>query len=760
MKYLSGKLFLAFIISFLTVGLWSCMSETPFGNESEGASLVKIGLSMNTTVTRAVENPELESLYKNCVLYISNGTGLLHKWQGMSNIPTSGVYLRYGDYLAEAWAGDSVPASFSSKFYKGETKFSISQNQITTQVSVVCKLANVVTSVDISNLSNEFARNLKVEFTSSDGSLVMEGSSLSQKGYFMRRYDKDSKTYDDVVNYVITGIDINGSPFTKAGSIPGVQPGHEYRIGFEYGEGTSDPVGAAAIQIVVKDYDLVEDDVIIHGKPEFQWLNTDLSIDGQIYAPSGNENEQTLYIAAYRGFQSVSLSTNNPTLQEKLAGSETLYLQKITTSVSDALKNNGISLEWEECRNNTVRYVLTFSKEWFSSLPPSEEEYVIYVESVDDRGLSNSMKIRVANTEEALSAPFTLVADYWNRDYLSVLAHSAKIEIKMLDNEKVSEIGALTIQYRVSGEEEWNEQEIEIATFASDNTVVRKITGLDAGTEYECRIVGGEIVDNDYRYRTDTYKFTTEGEFIIPNAGMENWYKTGKYFVPGIQGQDFWDTGNNGSTTISDNDNLTVQFTGFKHGGTSCAQLTSKYVGVTIFTTTIGKHGAASLFTGSFVSTEQTTHGIIDLGRAYNGSHPKAVRVWVNYRPQKADKGGNDNYIKKGELDKGQIYIALSTEIHRARTYVQSTLITEDNLPSEFIAYGQRTFEEDFGDDNVLEEVIIPFKYFKSANSKSPKYLIILCAASKYGDYFSGGEGSTMYVDDFELIYDDDLEMQ
>ena len=40
------------------------------------------------------------------------------------------------------------------------------------------------------------------------------------------------------------------------------------------------------------------------------------------------------------------------------------------------------------------------------------------------------------------------------------------------------------------------------------------------------------------------------------------------------------------------------------------------------------------------------------------------------------------------------------------------------------------------------------------STSRVPKYLLIVCSASKYGDYFTGGAGSTMWVDDFSFEYD------
>ena len=46
----------------------------------------------------------------------------------------------------------------------------------------------------------------------------------------------------------------------------------------------------------------------------------------------------------------------------------------------------------------------------------------------------------------------------------------------------------------------------------------------------------------------------------------------------------------------------------------------------------------------------------------------------------------------------------------------------------------------------------VPMEYRSS--DRKPKYIIVTISASKYGDYFTGGEGSTLYMDDFSLIYE------
>ncbi|MGL5273520.1 MAG: PCMD domain-containing protein, partial [Phocaeicola sp.] len=45
----------------------------------------------------------------------------------------------------------------------------------------------------------------------------------------------------------------------------------------------------------------------------------------------------------------------------------------------------------------------------------------------------------------------------------------------------------------------------------------------------------------------------------------------------------------------------------------------------------------------------------------------------------------------------------------------------------------------------------IPIEYFKN---RKPTAIVLVASASKYGDYFSGSTSSTMWIDDFELIYE------
>lgn len=276
------------------------------------------------------------------------------------------------------------------------------------------------------------------------------------------------------------------------------------------------------------------------------------------------------------------------------------------------------------------------------------------------------------------------------------------------------------------------------------------ITGLEPGTDYKYRAACGDF------HSDDVMTFTTESIFKIPYSNMETWNSftidgTNGCALPGVSSDEFWGNGNPGSMSMGVT--LTQGSTDMFKSGSKSAKLRSQFVGLG---GAVGKFAAGNLFAGTYVKTDGTD-GILQFGRPYNGSHPKALRVWVNYRPGIVEKNPKDapaNTIVQNGLDEGQIFIALSTAPIEIKTKkANKKLFNKDD--EEIIAYGQYSFEKvNYGPDGQLQELIIPLEYYDKAKTIAPTHIVIVCSASKYGDYFCGGEGSTMYLDDFELIYE------
>ena len=200
--------------------------------------------------------------------------------------------------------------------------------------------------------------------------------------------------------------------------------------------------------------------------------------------------------------------------------------------------------------------------------------------------------------------------------------------------------------------------------------------------------------------------------------------------------------------------NITVNDTEFVHEGIYSAKLSSQFVGIF----TIGKFAAGNAFVGKYLKTDGTD-GVLGLGRPFH-SRPKALKGYVRYRPGAVSYTSSDvPQLVKGELDKAQIYIAIGDwagEEYEGEVWpvVIKTKASERQLfqpdAPGVIAYGEQTWESDTEGEGLVE-FTIPLNYRDL--TRKPTHILVVCSASKYGDYFAGGS-STLWIDDFSLVYE------
>lgn len=729
----TNKSFIIALSLIGSLGLFdSCTSETPFNND--GTGVVRMNVSMNSKITRGdITGEELESLLNNCVVYISDEIGLLHKWQGVANIPSQ-LTMKYDTYVAEAWAGDSVSASLSQKFYKGMTQFTVDANHASQTVVINCKIANVITSVNMETVQEDMMQNVVVSFSNSRASLELQGDDLYKKGYFMMPDNENE------INYTVTANNVNGESFTKNGVIPDVKQGHEYRLNFRTDPSQS-TTGGAFFDIVIEEYeDEVDEEIIIYGKPSFSWDDESLQVGDQLVNTNGAFTDKTLRIAAYNGgFQSLTLETTN---MAEYIGNSKYDLVKVDEAGFNKLKEeHGIVVTKAE-PNKDKMYVwyITFKESLLNKLPDSPTEYTMTITAVDGKDKSNSMAVRIANNAEAIEniAPVVVDQTLLANSAMAILGTSASIPVIINNDEEY-----LGLRYREGSSGEWKVVDIN-PTRASNQTEV-KLTDLTLATLYQYQLIGGEVQDGKYKFESEIFSFTTEAKFDIPYGDMESWYMNGKIPEIGIstKGHDFWDTGNHGSANY--NYVLTQGSQEFFHSGQS-AKLHSQYA--------IAKFAAGNLFVGEFVRTIMTSPigAEVSFGKEYNGSHPKALKFYAKYNPAPITYPGSD--VKDSEFtnspnDFGQVFVAIATAPSIVNTHDKNYFNPE---ASNILGYGEITWKEEFASDN-LEEVNIEIKYNDRAKTQKATHIIIVCSASKYGDYFAGGKGSVLYVDDFELVY-------
>ena len=71
----------------------------------------------------------------------------------------------------------------------------------------------------------------------------------------------------------------------------------------------------------------------------------------------------------------------------------------------------------------------------------------------------------------------------------------------------------------------------------------------------------------------------------------------------------------------------------------------------------------------------------------------------------------------------------------------------QDNDPS---IIAMCDFSSDVSTDGYVE-FNFPLHY---RDNRTPRYVVIVGAASRLGDYFTGGKGSTLWLDELSLVYD------
>ena len=301
-------------------------------------------------------------------------------------------------------------------------------------------------------------------------------------------------------------------------------------------------------------------------------------------------------------------------------------------------------------------------------------------------------------------------------------------------------------EYREAGAENWIAVPKEYVTVNGGQFSAR-VPHLKANTTYECRAFSDG-------QRAKAVQFSTVDMGSFPNMGFEDWHKSEKSVIcPWAKdGSVFWDTGNHGSAIVGEK-NVTTNVPDIRPGSTGqyAACLSSQNIlGV--------KFAAGNLFVGEYKKT-QGTNGILGFGREFV-SYPTALKGWFKYKTAPITQVSKGYEKLKNQPDTCIVWVALGDwELTQNAETGQKTAVeirTDNNNNGKYfdkndphvIAYGEMTCGEDVNEYKSFE-----VKLDYRATNRVPTSLLIVCSASKYGDYFTGGE-CVMWIDDFSLVYD------
>lgn len=287
------------------------------------------------------------------------------------------------------------------------------------------------------------------------------------------------------------------------------------------------------------------------------------------------------------------------------------------------------------------------------------------------------------------------------------------------------------IEYAKQSESSWNSvpsSDISV----SGTSFTATLSGLSASTTYKYRVSVEGTTGSEQT-------FTTVAAVALENGSLENWSQDGKVWYPNASDADpFWGTGNPGAANFIGN--LTEPTDESISGKAALLETKNAII----------KLGAGNLFTGDFQL--DGLNGLLHFGRPFS-SFPTALRLYYKYTSTTINMIGDnvgDLASMKGEPDICHIYIALSdkSEPYEIRNNPDKRQLF-DKDDANIIAYGEFSSNQS---TSSYKQIEIPLEY--RYTNRTPKYIIIVASSSKYGDYYIGGVGSKLWLDEMELVYE------
>lgn len=615
-----------------------------------------------------------------------------------------------GRYTAVVSSAETGAAAFGAPFYTGSTGFSIVSGEVA-NIDITAAVANTKVTVEYDDAVKDNFSSYDFTVSNGQGELVFSNSdgTADEDGWF---------SVTGALSWTLSLVNNDGQKYRDlTGTLEDVKAKEHYKFRWSL-ETEPDGIGAGAVSIVLDD-SMNEKEFTLELDPDddsVPVISADFDYSGLVQTEAGDASSRTITVSSEDGFSSLLFTYPDPAD----FSSRSVELAGASEEVLSVLSSAGISVS--EVQESSAEATIDISA-YISSLPVGRFSLGL---TAIDRGNSFAEQafdfeiISNLDAEIISAAPWAMFADVSGRWFA------------------IEKPQGLSFQYRKSSDSVWTDYAGEISADDQSRTYGARLTGLEPGTEYSVRAVSAEDKE------TKEITFTTEKADSVPNMSFDAWYQDGDAWYPNADADNFWwDSANGGTKTLSIYPTTPAEeeYIYAKGEGKNAAKLQSKeamLVGL----------AAGNIYTGRFIKAVMSLSNPgaeLDWGVPFT-SRPLALTGYYHYIPVTVNKG--DYNGMSGKTDIGQVQVMLTDWSSPFRVSTADGQFVNPQTDKGIIAYGTM----DLNATGSYQPFTIELEYRDT--SRVPKYIVIVAAASKYGDYFTGGVGSTLYLDEFSFIYD------
>jgi len=310
-------------------------------------------------------------------------------------------------------------------------------------------------------------------------------------------------------------------------------------------------------------------------------------------------------------------------------------------------------------------------------------------------------------------------------------------------------------------------QKVSVLMPARTDLSTLKLTAFSVteGATCEPELSVGEILDLQEPMcillsNEDVYSWTIEAASKEPRAGaqlynmnFDSWTevlndKKSVWYAYGADATDeqkaVWGNANKSITDMGKDSNCLPEseFVAVKGEGKKALKLVTNLLDFWI----LKKLAAGSIFTGRLGEINFSTFNADLYWGIPFSDRPYALDGYGCYKPATINEAMDPYKDLLGQMDNGHVIVVLADWNEPYKVNAPATLIDYENDPA-IIGYGKMVFDHEMSE---YEHFTLEIEY---RNERTPKYLVIVASSSAWGDYFTGADGSTLYLDEFSFLY-------